>query len=175
MERSRERLRYFQTAFVWIATGLGFFLLTRRQPYDWLGLLLLCLVATIAAKLGYLPAAMRAISAALRFAAVIVWSIAITLLCLMAGLLLYVMFRPDAGVGTVLVGLVATLAGAVLIIYCTGNYQARQKRPQRQGVTKAALPVVEPVLFVDGEHDIVARKAKGLYTPLPELPRRFGG
>ena len=129
----------------------------------------------MAAKLGYLPAAMRAISTALRFAAVMVWSIAITLLCLMVGLLLYVIFRPDAGVGTVLVGLVATLAGAVLIIYCTGNYQARQKRPRRQGVTKAALPVVEPVLFVDGENNLMARKAKGLYTPLPELPRRFGG
>ena len=185
MERSRELLgnrkkprgllRYFQTAFVWIATGLGFFLLTRRQPYDWLGLLLLCPVATIAAKQGYLPAAMRAISATLRFAAVMVWSIAITFLCLMAGLLLYVMFRPDAGVGTVLVGLVATLAGAVLIIYCTGNYQARQKRPQRQGVTKAALPVVEPVLFVDGESTYQIRKMKGLPSGLPELPRRLGG
>jgi len=186
MERSRELLgnrkkprgllRYFQTAFVWIATGLGFFLLTRRQPYDWLGFLLLCLVATLAAKLGYLPAAKRAISAVLRVTAVIVWSIAIILLCLMASLLLYVMFRPDAGLGAVLVGLVVILAGAVLIIYQTGRYRVRSKQAQQQRVTSTRLPPLEPVLYVDGEKDPIARWLKRLPGPWkPQLPRRFGG
>ena len=185
MERSRELLgnrkkprgllRYFQTAFVWIATGLGFFLLTRRQPYDWLGLLLLCLVATIAAKQGYLPAAMRAIRATLRFAAVMVWSIAITLLCLMAGLLLYVMFRPDAGLGAALVGLVVTLAVAALFIYRTGSYRTRAKRIYQQGGARCPLPPLEPMLFADGESIYRIRKMKGLPSGLPKLPRRFGG
>ena len=174
-KKPRGLLGYFKTAFIWIATGLGFLLLTRRQPYDWLGFLLLCLVATMAAKRGYLPAAMRAVSTALRFAAVIVWSIAVTLLCLMVGLLLYVMFRPDAGLGTVLVGLVVTLAGAALLIYRTGSYRTRAKRTYQQRGPRYPLPPSDPVLFVDGGNDIVARKAKGLYTPLPELPRRFGG
>ena len=174
-KKLRGLLRYFQTAFVCIATGLGFFLLTRRQPYGWSGLLLLCLVATMAAKLGYLPAAMRAISAALRFAAVMVWSIAITLLCLMADLLLYVIFRPDVDVGTVLVGLVATLAGAVLIIYCTGSYRSRAKRTYQQVGARYPLPPLEPMLFADGESIYRIRKMKGLPSGLPELPRRFGG
>ena len=160
MERSRGLLGYFKTAFVWIATGLGFFLLTRRQIYDWVGFLLLCLVAMTAGKLGNLPVAMRAISTALRFTAVIVWSVAVTLLCLMAGLLLYIAFRPDAGVGTVLVGLVAILAGAVLIIYQTGRYRVRSKQAPQQGVTPSRLPPLEPVLHVDGEKDPIARWLK---------------
>jgi hypothetical protein len=154
---------------------LGFFLLTRRQPYDWLGFLLLCLVATLAAKLGYLPAATRVISAALRFTAVIVWSMAIILLCLMASLLLYVMFRPDVGVGAVLVGLVVTLAGAALFIYRTGSYRSRTKPTYQRGILQASSPPLEPVLFVDGESTYQIRKMKGLPSGLPEIPRRFGG
>jgi hypothetical protein len=175
MERSCKLLGYFKTAFIWIATGLGFLLLTRRQPYDWLGFLLLCLMATMAAKRGYLPAAMRAVSTALRFAAVIVWSIAVTLLCLMAGLLLYVMFRPDAGVGTVLVGLVVTLAVAALFIYRTGSYRSRAKRTYQQVGARCPLPPLEPMLFADGESIYRIRKMKGLPSGLPKLPRRFGG
>ncbi|MFO1432557.1 MAG: hypothetical protein U1F76_20890 [Candidatus Competibacteraceae bacterium] len=176
MERSCRLLGYFKTAFIWIATGLGFFLLTRRQPYDWLGFLLLCLVATLAAKLGYLPAAMRAVSAALRLMAVIVWSIAIILLCLMTGLLLYVMFRPDAGLGAVLVELVVILAGAVLIIYQTGRYRVRSRQAAQQGLNPHPLPSLKPMLQVDVEKGAMIRWVKKVPGPYrPPFPRRFGG